>query len=329
VWPPLAQAANETGGFRELIDSLARTPLSQVVAFVVICTILRLAIYPFLRKTPQHLRSGGYTVARFGNELLDAVIYAGVFVFLLIRPFAVQAFLIPSTSMIDTLLVNDFIVANKAIYRYSDPKVGDIVVFKPPVWATNADQRDPNGEVKVDFIKRCQGTAGDTVEVKGGHLYRNGHVVDEPYLKDPQMLFDWKLVQYHGVKKEWDGKYIPVIIEGDFGSEPNYNVGSGIAKPFAVGAAPEDASSPESGVRGWKMRNELTQEENTVISELKNLPPAKVPPGYFLMMGDNRNGSYDGRAWGLVPRENIIGRSEFIWLPFNRWQRTKSVRTDK
>ena len=322
MWLPLAQAQETTGGVREFIDTVARTPLSQVVVFVVVCSVIRLAIHPFLTRTAQHLRTGSYGFARFLNEFLDAIIYAGVFVFLIIRPFAVQAFLIPTTSMIDTLLVNDFIVANKAIYRYSDPKVGDIVVFKPPVWATSLDQRDQNGEVKVDFIKRCQGTPGDVVEVRDGRLYRNGKLVEEPYLKDSLMSFDWKLVKYTGVRMEWEGKYIPVILDGGLGSGPNYNV-SGLAKPFSVGA--EDAENPHSDSLGyfWKSRSDLSTEEQTLLAELEDLPPAAVPPGHFLMFGDNRNGSFDSRGWGLVPRENIIGRSELIWLPFNRWQRTR------
>jgi len=322
VWPIFAQAS-PPGGFREFIDTVARTPLSQVVLFVAVCTVIRLALYPVLKNTAQHLRSGGYGIARFFNEFLDAIVYAGVFVFLLIRPFAVQAFLIPSESMIDTLLVNDFIVANKAIYRYSDPKVGDIVVFKPPVWATNRDQRDEKGEVKVDFIKRCQGTPGQVIEVRGGKLYRNGRVVNEPYLKDPVMLFDWKLVKYTGVRKEWEGRYIPVVIDSSLGSGPNYNV-SGISKQFGVGLNIDPKSSSAWVDYGeWKQRNELTTEEQTVLDELQSLPPAPVPDGYYLMFGDNRNGSFDSRGWGLVPRENIIGRSEFIWFPFSRWQKTK------
>ena len=322
MWPTLAQAS-APGGFREFIDTVARTPLSQVVIFVAICTVIRLAIYPFLKNTAVHMRTGGYSVARFFNEFLDAIIYAGVFVFLLIRPFAVQAFLIPSESMINTLLVNDFIVANKAIYRYSDPKVKDIVVFKPPAWATNKDQRDGSGEVKVDFIKRCQGTPGQVIEVRGGKMYRDGKVVDEPYLKDQTMNFDWKLVKYTGTRKEWEGQYIPVVIDESLGSGPNYNV-SGISKKFAVGVN-IDPTSPAAWVEysEWKQRNELTTEEQAVLDELQALPPAPVPPGFYLMFGDNRNGSFDSRGWGLVPRENVIGRSEFIWLPISRWQRTK------
>jgi signal peptidase I len=322
VWPTLAQA-EQTGGLREFIDAVARTPLSQVVAFVAVCTVIRVAFYSYLRKTPQHMRTGAYGFARFTNEFLDAIIYAGVFVFLLIRPFAVQAFLIPTESMTNTLLVNDFIVANKAIYRYSEPKIGDIVVFKPPTHATAKNQRDNNGEVKVDFIKRCQGTPGVVVEVREGKLYRDGQIVNEPYLRDPIMKFNWKLVKYHGVKKDWEGKYIPVITDENLGSGPNYNLATGIAKPFAVGATADDASTGEAWVNYWKDRSSLTAEEQTVLDELKELPPAPVPAGYFLMFGDNRNYSFDSRGWGLVPRENIIGRSEFIWLPINRWRRTR------
>lgn len=293
------------------------------MAFVAACTVIRLALFPVLKNTHSHLRTGGYKTARFFNEFLDAIIYAGVFVFLIIRPFAVQAFLIPTPSMIDTLLVNDFIVANKAIYRYTDPKVRDIVVFKPPTGATSQDQQDENGEVKVDFIKRCQGAPGDVVEVRGGRLYRNGQVVDEPYTKDPEMRFDWKLVKYTGVRKEWEGKYIPVILENGFDSSPNYNVASGISKEFAVGATDADKETKEAWVLSWKDRSSLSDEEKTVLKELEDLKPAPVPPGYYLMFGDNRNGSFDSRAWGLVPRDNIIGRSEIIWLPINRWQKTR------
>lgn len=322
MWPVLAQA-EQPGGLREFIDTVARTPLSQVVAFVAVCTILRLAVYPFLKNTTTHLRTGSYRFARFINEFLDAIIYAGVFVFLLIRPFAVQAFLIPTPSMIDTLLVNDFIVANKAIYRYTDPKVRDIVVFRPPVWATSKDQQDENGEVKVDFIKRCQGIPGDTIEIRGGRLYRNGQIIEEKYIKDPEMEFDWKLVKYTGVRKQWEGKYIPVILDDGFDSSPNYKVSAGISKEYAVGAVEGDASTVHPWVLGWKDRASLTSEEQTVMQELQDLPPAPVPPGFYLMFGDNRNGSFDSRAWGLVPRDNIIGRSEFIWLPLNRWRSTR------
>lgn len=294
----------EPNKFADFIDKVARTPLSQVVYFVLVCTLIRVAIYPFLVKTKPHARTGAYTFARFANESLDAVIYAGVFVFLLIRPFCIQAFKIPTGSMLQTLQINDFIVANKAIYRYSDPQVGDIVVFKPPKRALREDQYGTD----VDFIKRCIGVPGDTIEIKAGVMYRNGQPVPDKWVHyliptDVHMLGtknriatpeekagnlrDFKLV-FH------KNDYWPLSIRDD---QVNAEFGRSAAE-FV----------PES------------QQEN---DELLAAPPAKIPPRHYLMMGDNRFNSYDGRGWGLVPREDIIGRSEFIWFPPGRWGTTR------
>lgn len=316
---PIAQ----TTGTRQLIDQLARTPLSEVVILVVVLTVLRVAIYPILANTPPHKRLGGFVVLRWTNEILDAVIYAAVFVFMVIRPFAIQAFLIPSGSMWPTLHVNDFIVANKAIYRYSDPKDGDIVVFRPPVTAKQPGDVIEDGEMTVDFIKRCIGGPGDLIEIRKGVLYRNGQKVDEPYVhlsqcdqgtpadcsdfadysqaeKDQHIPASFKLIMWHGKlipldytdhdcnnTNPYSGTFLPRI------DQFPYN----IAPDFAL--APEDAAAAEA------------------------CPAQRIPPGYFLFMGDNRNNSYDGRAWGLVPRDEIIGRSEFIWLPLSRWRITR------
>lgn len=339
---PIFAQHETTGGFQQTIDSLARTPLSQIVIFVAICSLVRIALYGYLKNTVPHKRHGVYMIAKFFNEAMDAVVYAGVFVFMLIRPFAVQAFLIPSGSMEQTLWVNDFIVANKAIYRYSNPKHGDIVVFRPPQRALNS------GQVDVDFIKRCQGIPGDIVEVRNGKLWRNGQPVDEQYLtdspddgvdqttanghpissgKDTKMEYDWKLIHYTGHHKsadgtELNGMYIPVQMKRDTPDSPavcNHDM-NGVCRTFAAGIGPTDDNT-KSWVGGWRSIPE--GEETTFEQELRDAPPAAVPVGYVLMMGDNRNHSYDGRAWGLVPREDVIGRSEFIWLPLSRWRVTR------
>ena len=311
MWPLLAQAAGDGDSFRNTIDNLARTPLSVVLEWVAVVTVIRVVIYFLQKDIPVHKRSGSYALGRFFSELFDAIVYAGVFVFMIIRPFFVQAFLIPSGSMVSTLLVNDFIVANKAVYRYSDPQVGDIVVFRPPKRACNASQLDKNGEVNVDFIKRCIGTPGDLIEVRNHILYRNGKEVVEPYkhftVPDPpgqvdtfreltkdevdnenfNPKIDFKLV-------EFNGKIMPVDYDG---SLVNSN--------------------------GW-VAPEYEADDEPTMAKLKSLPPVPVPKGYYLFMGDNRNGSFDSRGWGLVPRESIIGRSEVIWLPISRWSRTLS-----
>ncbi len=298
-------AQTRPDGLGEFIDKAARTPQSQIVLGVGVLTLVRIAIFFGTKGVPTHRRSAIFAVAGWINEICDAIIYAAIFVFLVIRPYLVQAFKIPSGSMVSTLLVQDYIVANKWVYRFSDPKPGDIVVFRPPVDAIQEQKQiDPDGQVNVDFIKRCIGTPGDLIEMKQNVLYRNGQKVDEPYKHYTQLIdfqneiyredtadelagepkVDFKLVNYQG--QVW-----PVNISsgGSVNTEP---------VPSASRFIP---STPEQ------------------ITALQNLPPVRVPKGYYLMMGDNRNRSFDGRFWGLVPRADIVGKAEFIWLPFNRF----------
>ena len=157
------------------IDKLARTPLSKIIILSAVLTVLRTALVPVLKNTPDHLKYGKYKVVRFIDSVCDAVVYAAVVVFMLVRPFVLQTFNIPSGSMVDTLRVGDFIVANKNIYRHSDPVLDDVIVFKPPASALYHDQ-DP----ETSFIKRCIGIPGVVVEWKGKQLFRDGKLVKEP-----------------------------------------------------------------------------------------------------------------------------------------------------
>ncbi|RYG24216.1 signal peptidase I [bacterium] len=313
---PLAQA--QPKGLPEIIDNLARTPLSQVVMFVTVLTVIRVLLAPTLAKTPPHLRTGTYRGLRLVNELLDAVVYAGVFVFLIIRPFGVQAFRIPSGSMWPTLYVNDFVVANKAIYRYTDPKPGDIVVFRPPIEAilNKEEGLDADGQIKVDYIKRCVGVPGDVVELRDGILFRNGKQVADTTKhystsNDGGQNFNEvspDLVPKASFKlaKDKDGKVIPL----------NYTA--------------DEANAGMTGPGGsYQVNPKFIVESPEEQHRLIEAKPEPVPAGYYLMMGDNRNNSFDSRGWGLVPRESIIGRSEFIWLPVGRMGKTPSVDLNK
>jgi signal peptidase I len=102
---------------------------------------------------------------------------------LIIRAYVVQAFKIPSGSMIPTLLIGDHVLVNKFIYGtklpFSDTRVlplrsperGDIIVFKYP--------EDP----ARDFIKRVVGVEGDMVESRSKVLYINGKPLEESYIQ--------------------------------------------------------------------------------------------------------------------------------------------------
>ncbi len=150
------------------IETLARLPIATVVVAMAVFTVIRLATYPFQNK-----------VARFINNLLDAVIYAGILVYLIIRPFLVQPFYIPSESMVPTLKVGDVVMVGKFSYLIGEPKRFDIVVFRAPDWALNPWQVPG----KTDFVKRLIGLPGDVIEIKAGEgLYINGQLIKEPYI---------------------------------------------------------------------------------------------------------------------------------------------------
>lgn len=111
------------------------------------------------------------------------IIVLAVALALFVRTFFVQAFRIPSESMEDTLLVGDFLFANKFIYgaklpfvdwrlpSIRDPKPGDIIIFKYP------------GDRKTDYIKRCVAVEGQTIELKDNKLYVDGVLRDEGFTK--------------------------------------------------------------------------------------------------------------------------------------------------
>jgi signal peptidase I len=113
-------------------------------------------------------------------EYTEAIITALILA-LVIRAYVIQAFKIPSGSMIPTLLIGDHILVNKFIYGTTipftdkrililrNPEKGDIIVFKYP--------ENP----KKDFIKRVIATGGDVIEEKNKVVYINGQALKETY----------------------------------------------------------------------------------------------------------------------------------------------------
>jgi len=110
----------------------------------------------------------------FMVELLDSGMIAFLLVFLLIRPFVVQSFFIPSGSMIPTLMPGDRILVNKFVYRMNPPRRGDVVVFDAPPQALRGDSRK-------DFVKRLIGMSGDHIQIKADDgVYIDGMRLLEP-----------------------------------------------------------------------------------------------------------------------------------------------------
>jgi len=148
----------------------------KIASLVGLLALLRI-VWGLWRKAPAR---------HFAIESLDSGLIAFLLVFLVIRPFVVQAFYIPSMSMERTLLTGDRILVNKFIYRLNPPRRGDIVVFEAPKQAVA-------GPEKKDFVKRLIGLPGDSIQVSRGEgVYVNGRRLLEPPEVDlPD--YDWPL----------------------------------------------------------------------------------------------------------------------------------------
>jgi signal peptidase I len=297
---------------QKFIDHVARTPLSQILIFAAVLTVIRIATYKYVLGMPNHLRkvTGTWKFMNGASELCDALIYAAVFIFMVIRPFFFQTFQIPTGSMVPTNMVGDFIGLNKAIFRYSEPKRGDIVVFRPPVEACTPEQIEPDGTVNVDFVKRLIGLPGDKVEIRQGQVFINDKPLWEPYK------------QYTEASPDQKSFKILTGAERDTVLKPNWKLVNYKGKLIPLNYTEYDANMTG---RGYSVAEKYMIFEEAEWPKARALPAEKIPPGYFLFMGDNRNGSFDGRGWGLVPRASIVGRAEFVWLPIPRIGKIKHV----
>jgi signal peptidase I len=203
-----------------------------------------------------------------------------ILIVFLLRSFLVEPFKIPSSSMVPTLLVGDFILVNKFAYGIrlpivneklvdiGSPRRGDVMVFRYP--------EDPS----LDYIKRVVGLPGDRVEYRNKRLTINGQPVPErrieDYLSRERMQFSRRYVEtLSGVQHE-------ILLEDD--------------APATV--VPTRATAGNCNYNSGGLA-------------------CTVPPGHYFVMGDNRDNSSDSRVWGFVPDENIVGKAFFIWLNLN------------
>lgn len=221
------------------------------------------------------------------NKILENIISLSValLVVLMIRSSVIEAYKIPSGSMIPTLLVGDHIFVNKFayglkvpilewfmddpvyIFRRSPPKRGDVIVFKYP--------RDES----TYYIKRVIGVPGDIIDWKEKVLYVNGKAQDKTALPLTQIQ-----KMYESFANDSTGKY----------SLENLEI---YEEKF------ED-----------KKHLMMTDDSNYFAL---HQGPWKVPEMMYFVMGDNRDHSNDSRFWGFVPDRNIKGKAMVIWL--NLW----------
>jgi signal peptidase I len=209
-----------------------------------------------------------------------------VAVALVLRFFVIEAFKIPSGSMIPTLMVGDHIFVAKYAYGpllpRSDTRLydrlptarGDVMVFKFP---ENKEQ---------DFIKRVIALPGDTLETVDGRPVLNGWLVPHCYVG--------QLILPHGVNGHAYVEYL-----GDKAFLTMYD-GANKPLPCTTNSDCDVVEQCRGGICG------VTK------------GPYKIAAGEAWVMGDNRDNSHDSLRWksGLgagVPFENIKGRAMFVW----------------
>jgi signal peptidase I len=213
-------------------------------------------------------------IREFFEQALITVIMA-----LFLMTFIAQAVAVPTGSMQNTINIGDHLFVNKFIFGKPTPvlgkllptreiKRGDIIVFKLP--------SDP----KINYVKRVIGLPGETVQVKGQHVFVNGNELPE----------ERAFVNLTGPQ------------------EPELPVVSVEPKP------------PDAWYRVFYEAGRHSDGDDFEInSEIKYgvAEPITVPEGRYFVMGDSRDNSQDSRYWGFVPRENIFARALYVHLSFD------------
>jgi len=252
------------------------------------------------------------------REYLDALVFAAIVAFI-VKLLLFEAYRIPTGSMENTLLVGDFLLVTKFTYGattprnvpftdirlpyfripgFKSPKLGDVVVFDYP-----GDRDDIESKEVMNYIKRCVGTPGDTIQVIDRVLYNNGKIVPNA----PDGKFD----TFHRPAKEPNPRIFP---KGSGWNEDNYG-------PLRIPKEGDLIKIDTSNYDRWRIfvmregcKIELKPDKKVYVdgAELQD-GIYKVKRDYYFMMGDNRNNSADSRYWGFVPMQNIVGEALMIY----------------
>src|SRR5437868_7311390 len=210
-------------------------------------------------------------------------------VVLLLRSFVFEPFRIPSDSMMPTLLDGDFIIVNKYAYGLrlpvlnrkildvGEPQRGDVVVFRWPV--------DPS----TNFIKRLVGLPGDHVEVRDNRIVINGKPLQfrvEPRKYDDGCYVNLSLAMERLGRHEHEALFCPVALDRQ----------------------PVLPACNRRGVRGY-----VCGDEDAPGGSRMDPFVGDVPPGHYLMMGDNRDNSGARRRWGRARAATPGGAATRSW----------------
>jgi signal peptidase I len=283
------------------------------------------------------------------NALLDwleAFLWAAGVV-LLINQYLVQAYQIPSGSMIDTLLIHDRIFVNKLIYGPEllpglgklrspvRPERNNVIIFESPQYISRGTlfdiaqrviymlsfslvdiDKDALGRPQAHFlIKRAAAMGGDRVYNREGEM---------------QLLFDGEeravSERAYNAARGWTHSIRRLASPAGYdalkaGLKADMWIRLGLSPPQGLDI-PSPSAEPqrmENETReAWRLELERLKAPHDDLLRRHSYKLSQgwyVPPGRVLPLGDNRDFSHDGRAFGPVKESKILGRGLFIYWP--------------
>ncbi len=251
---------------------------------------------------------------------------------LVLRILLIQAFRIPTGSMKDTLLVGDFLLVNKFIYGVRTPDRIPLTDIEIPYWRVPGFKKPERGNIVVfkypkdeslDYIKRCVGCPGQTLEVRRGEVLINGilegaihqirsHITD---MTEYGAAFD-----YHHVKTNWGDEYVLRQWSDMQGQMDKYG-------PVYIPKKGDVIQFPLRNESEWQAYENLIVHDkhqfqrdsrtNRVYIDGREVSSYTIQDDYYFMMGDNRDNSSDSRDWGFLPYRNVVGEALLIYFSWD------------
>lgn len=226
---------------------------------------------------------------------------------LIIQKFYIGNFLVPTGSMIPTIVPKDRLFGNMVVYNFKAPEREDIIVFKEPI------------EDKVLYTKRLMGLPGEKVQIKYDRLFINGKKISDREYTQLGELNNNEWV----VPKKGD---IVTIIPGQNYNDTFEKENIDVAKVQAllkengayVSQLLPDVKFLVNGV-STGMIFDFIHDQEVLNKLLQGETVTKtLDEDYYLALGDNTNGSYDSRMWGFVKDSRIKGKALVRFWPLNR-----------
>ncbi len=249
---------------------------------------------------------GGVTAVKTTVHWVETLGTALILV-LIIQRFYIGNFMVPTGSMIPTIIPKDRLFGNMVIYKFRKPEREEIVVFKEPI------------QNKVLYTKRLMGLPGEKVQIKNGRLYiNNAEITSRNYL-DLGMIKDKEWI----IPKKGDKvKIIPYVDYETIYKQNKIDI-EAVQKDLInnPGAIEQILPKIEFQVEGQTtgMILDLIEKKDIVEKLFKGETVEYVlDEDYYMTLGDNTESSYDTRFWGFVAESRIRGKAFVRFWPLNK-----------